>query len=372
MEILIDYQELLTLLRPFYNFYDYSEITEYYLKKKYERVHEQEFRDISQDIFNDPTINPMDMEFELVEISGSDFLTYTTQIASFPIESQIGRRITFGLREKNSNKYVGFTRIASPVSSIKPRNDFFGESLKLNVVNNHIYNGQTIVPVQPFGFNYLGGKLMSLICISNEVKNMFNERYNTDISVFETTSLYGNSKSNSMYDGLEPYIKYKGMTESSNYLFPTDEVYVPLRNLCRRYYGLVEEGNSLVTKKGSSPKMREFTKVLQIVKEHLKHYDTEEFNKFVVFLNTKCKSLQQKRFYTSNFGITNVKEFMLNGETKNVPNPDKYDLSNLIDYWKRKSYNRWTKLTEEGRLRTQPELYTRETLTNGIHFNLIR
>ena len=32
--------------------------------------------------------------------------------------------------------------------------------------------------------------------------------------MFETTSLYGNSKSASQYDGMKPMLRYKGLTDS--------------------------------------------------------------------------------------------------------------------------------------------------------------
>ena len=41
--------------------------------------------------------------------------------------------------------------------------------------------GFNIVPTQPFGYNYLGGKLLSLLCCSHEMKRQFDERYGTDL-----------------------------------------------------------------------------------------------------------------------------------------------------------------------------------------------
>ena len=373
MELKLTEQEIYDMISTFKSFYDdITDITQYYLKKKVERLEEGNFELIDDKVFDTYDIDPMDMEFELVELSGSDFTSMTTQIASFPIESQIGRRVTLGLKELTTGKFVGFVRIASPVSSIKPRNDYFGEQLRLDKVNPHIYNGQTIVPVQPFGFNYLGGKLMSLVCISNEVREIFNKKYETNILVFETTSLYGNTKSNSQYDGLEPYIKFKGLTESTNLLTPIDEIYFELRNKCREYYGNPDWKGMLVDPKPSSPKSRELNKVISILMNHLKVYDKTIHDEFKVFLKTKCETKQQKRYYMSTFGFTNVKEHILNGEELIRPEPNKYDLENLINYWKRKSFNRWTKLTEEGRIQTELESYTPDKITEGINFKMIR
>jgi hypothetical protein len=373
MELHFTQEEVYQMMNRFKSFYEgLNDITDYYLQKKLERLNNMTLEPVDGRVFNDYTMNPMDMDLELVEIDSKEFTELTTQIASFPIESQIGRKLTVGLKERSTNTWVGFVRISSPVSSIKPRNEYFGESLRLDKVNPHIYNGQTIVPVQPFGFNYLGGKLMSLVCISNEVREMFNKKYGTNILVFETTSLYGNTKTNSQYDGLEPYIKFKGLTESTNLLTPIDEIYFELRNKCREHYGNPNWNGMLVDPKPSSPKSRELNKVISILMNHIKVYDKTLHNELKVFLKTKCETKQQKRYYMSTFGFTNVKEHILTGEELIRPEPNKYDLENLINYWKRKSFNRWTKLTQEGRIQTELESYTSESITSGINFKMIR
>lgn len=362
--------ELVDMYETYYNQID--DITDYYLSKKLERLNQKQYPDISDKIFNDMSMNPNDMDISIEVIEGSLFNDFTTQIATFPIESQIGRRITIGVKENNTNTFLGFIRLASPVSSIKPRNDFFNTSLPLDKINRHFYNGQTIVPVQPFGFNCLGGKLLSLICTSNEVKEMFNEKYGCDLYVFETTSLYGSSKTTSMYDGLEPYIKFKGLTQSKNILTPTDNVYFTIRDKIREEYGNPEWNNSLVNPKGSSPKTRELNKMIQILKNHLKDIDDDRYKQFVDVIKNKSTTYQQKRYYLSVGGIQNIQDVILNGVQPIYKDKEKYNLYNLINYWKRKSSNRWTKLMNEDRLKPNKELYTKQTIEQGIQFNIIR
>lgn len=355
------------------NFYgSINDITDYYLMKKYDKLIQRDYTIVKDKLFNEVDVNPFDMDISIEIIDGSLFTNYTQQIATFTIESQIGRQITIGVKENHSNKYLGFTRISSPVSSIKPRNDMFGTNLPLSIVNQHFYNGQTIVPVQPFGYNYLGGKLISLVCISNEIIETYNKKYNTDICIFETTSLYGNSKSSSMYDGLEPYIKFKGLTESKNTLSPTDEIYHRIRTEIREHYGIKEWGGMIVNPKPSNPKGREYTKIIQIIKEHLKHYNTDEYNLFTKIMKEKSITLQQKRYYSSTMGYTNVIE-SINNKTKLIrKDNEKFDLNNLVSYWKNKSYKRWNKLKEENKLQTELQYYTKDNTINGINFNIIR
>jgi len=93
----------------------------------------------------------------------------------------------------------------------KPRNDlaknnlYKNNKLNPNRLNRHILNGNTIVPVQPFGNNCLGGKLLALICTSDWLRRKFDKKYKTNIVMFETTALYGNDHEASQYDGLRPF-----------------------------------------------------------------------------------------------------------------------------------------------------------------------
>jgi len=358
----IDY--IISLLKDFYG--ETVNIENYYLKKKYEKV-DEEFN--SDSLFSDFSISPTDMDFVLEEISEKDFSYYTTHIATFPIESQIGRRLVVGVKETNTNKFIGFIRLASPVSSIKPRNDFFGETLTLEKVNKHIYNGQTIVPVQPFGYNYLGGKLLALICQSNELREMFNKKYNTNILLFETTSLYGNSKSSSMYDGLEPYIINLGLTQSQNLLFPTSDIYMTIKNLMKKHYGKEEYGGNLTNPKQSSPKKREFDKIIQLIKSHLPDTEKKLFSDYV---KNNMETKQQKRFYISKMGFDNIKEHILHGEPLSEKNREKYSLKNLIEYWRNKSVKRFNKLSNDDKIKNELEFYTKKIIQEGINFSIIR
>ena len=373
LEIKISNQDIESMVTKFKSFYDDIEsITDYYIKKKHERLQETRFTNVNHLMFDDFTMSPMDMSFDLVEITGEEFNKLVTPIATFPIESQIGRRVIMGIKETNTNKYVGFLRCASPVMSIKPRSDFFGENIRLEKVNQFIYNGQTIVPVQPFGFNYLGGKLMVLACLSNEVRELYNSKYGTNILSFETTSLYGNSKSNSQYDGLEPYLKYRGLTESKNLLFPTDDVYQEIRNVCKLHYSKPEWNGGIVNPTPPSPKMREFSKVLSIMKSHLKIYNPNELDILNTYLKNKCESKEQKRFYQSDFGFKNIREHILNGDKLIEGEREKYDFKNLVSYWTNKSTKRYNNIKLDGRLKTEIETYSIDGINNGIDFKIIR
>jgi len=351
-------------------------IQDYFLERKKEKIVNIDVEHWSKQLFNDHTLEPKDMDI-VVDVVDQNTLNNLAQITiSLPLESQIGRQVTLGVKEGKSGKYLGFIKIASPVLSIKPRNDFFGETLRATHVNRHMVNGAIIVPTQPFGFNCLGGKLLALICSSHLVVDMFNEKYGDkmDLCFLETTSLYGNIKSSSQYDGLEPYIRYNGMTESDLFLFPSDEIYMELRNYLRPIYGKEEWNGMLVDPVPSAPKMREYSKIIQIIKAHLKELDPEEFTKFNEFVKCCMKTKTKKRYYYTNFGYSNIKEHILsNGEIKleKKENFEKHKLEHLIEVWRKKAQKRWEKLNSEMRLKENLEVYSLEKIQN-MDYEIIR
>lgn len=370
MEIKLSEEETYQIRDRFINFYkDLETIQDYFLERKKEKIIGIDYEKLTQKMFNDSTVEPKDMNFELEVIDGSDFNPITQIITSLPLESQIGRQIMVGVKETNTNKYVGFIRMASPVLTIKPRNAFFGQTVQATAVNRHMINGAIIVPVQPFGYNCLGGKLLALLSCSHEVRNMLKEKYGEKIEpcFFETTSLYGDLKGVSQYDGLKPFIRYQALTESDLFLFPTEEVYDPIRRKMRELYGKEEWNGNTVDPKPSGPKMREFNKAISILKNHLKHYNEEAYKEFSKFTNESMKAKTKKRYYYSDFGFDNVVEHINSGgETplKEGQNFHKHSISYMIDWWKNKAQNRHRKLKEENRLRTELEIYTQESIDN--------
>lgn len=377
MELKLTHEEVMSMVGTLNGFYEkVPTIQDYFLERKKEKIVNINVEEWSNKLFNDYTLQPKDMDI-VVEVVDQKILNNLAQIIiSLPLESQIGRQVTLGVKEGKSDKYLGFIKIASPVLSIKPRNDFFGETLRANHVNKHMVNGSIIVPTQPFGFNCLGGKLLALICSSHLVLDLFKTKYGDkmDLCFLETTSLYGNIKGSSQYDGLEPYIRYNGMTESDLFLFPSDEIYMELRNYLRPIYGKEEWNGMLVDPVPSAPKMREYSKIIQIIKSHLKELDPEEYIKFNEFVKCCMKTKTKKRYYYTNFGYSNIKEYVLSDckiELEKKENFNKHSLDNLIEVWRKKAQKRWEKLNNENRLKEQLEVYSLEKIQN-MDYEIIR
>jgi len=126
--------------------------------------------------------------------------------------SNIGRNLFYTIEDEITGKYLGVICISSDFLDLTPRDKAIGWSRDVKTQQgmiNHTAIGSTIVPLQPLGYNYMGGKLLALLCLADTVQKDWKERYGDVLVGVTTTSLYGNTKSGglSQYDGLEHWNK---------------------------------------------------------------------------------------------------------------------------------------------------------------------
>ena len=214
--------------------------------------------------------------------------------------------------------------------------------------------GFVIVPTQPFGYNYLGGKLLAAICCSHFVRDILNKKYDTNICLFETTSLYGSSKSSSQYDGMKPYLRYKGLTDSNFLPLLHGEAFKKMNT-----WFTDRNGEPLVDPEASSRKLKTQTKMVSIIKESLKKHDTNLHDKFSKFVNKTRDLTEKKRFYMSDYGYENVPQY-LKGETDELKQGihyDKFTLDNTIKWWQKLATKRYNKLKGNNSIRNELEIW---------------
>jgi hypothetical protein len=193
--------------------------------------------------------------------------------------------------------------------------------------------GFNIVPTQPFGYNYLGGKLLALLASSYELKNQFDHKYNTDLKYFETTSLYGTTKGMSMYDGLKPFLRHIGDTESKFLPLFHDDVF-------REFFSWFNErndGERLISADKSSKKIKIQTKMISITRNCLMYHQClDKLDEFNACIKHAMSLTEKKRYYLGDF---------------------RHTAQQAIDWWKKKASKRYDKLTREGRVRTKLEIW---------------
>ena len=318
------------------------------------------------DEFFNEDIHPEDMEFDIKFVGDrfqqsmpqEHYNTVLKAVSSHNNESNIpGRELRWMVFEKNTKKVLGFIRFGSPTINSKPRNEWLGKAPNLSIFNRHAAMGFVIVPSQPFGYNYLGGKLLALLCCSHFARETLNEVFEKDIALFETTSLYGSTTDASQYDGLKPFMRYKGLTESKFLPLLHDEAFHKLHDR----FTLLNNNTPLTDSKASSKKMKRQTKMISITRNSLKEYGLDnELDQFNSVIQTALSLTQKKRTYFCEYGYSNVREVIL-GEQEELlrgPNWDKFYLENIISWWKRKATKRYEKLKAEDRFRTKIELWT--------------
>ena len=318
-----------------------------------------------QDEFFNVDIHPEEMEFD-IKFVGNRFSNSVPQehyrnllaaVSSHNNESNIpGRELRWMVFEKKTQTVVGFIRFGSPTINSRPRNLLLGKAPNLSVFNRHAAMGFVIVPSQPFGYNYLGGKLLALMCVSHFARETLNEVFEKNIALFETTSLYGSTTSASQYDGLKPFMRYKGLTDSKFLPLLHDEVFHRLHD---RFTAL-NNNTPLTDNKASSKKMKRQSKMIRIIKNSLQ--DKEKLEHFNAVIDMAFGLTQKKRFYISDYGYSNVREVIMEEQDKLVrgPNWDKFYLENIIAWWKKKAGKRYEKLKQEDRFRTKVELWTED------------
>ena len=119
---------------------------------------------------------------------------------------------------KITEKYLGVICMSSDFLDLTPRDNYIGwdRKRKTEKMINHTCIGSTIVPIQPLGYNLVGGKLLALLCLSDTVQKTWEKQYKDKLVGVTTTSLYGKTKQIplSQYDRLKHW-KKMGWTAGS-------------------------------------------------------------------------------------------------------------------------------------------------------------
>jgi hypothetical protein len=114
-----------------------------------------------------------------------------------------GRFLRFIIRDSITKKYLGILSVASDVILISDRDKYIGWTQEDRLTNKRLGNsaiGSCIMATQPFGYNFLGGKLMACLTTSKVIRDKWEELYKQKLVGMTTTSLYG---SYSMYNNIK-------------------------------------------------------------------------------------------------------------------------------------------------------------------------
>lgn len=161
-------------------------------------------------------------------------------ISTMKNNSNIGRNLNFIVQDDVSGKYLGVICISSDFLDLTPRDNWIGWSREVKTQGrgiNHTAIGSTIVPFQPLGYNYAGGKLLALLCLSDTVQSTWKKEYGDILAGVTTTSLYGKTKVGglSQYDNLDHWLPM-GFTSGSVSYDPSRSTVQLLRDYLKKNY----------------------------------------------------------------------------------------------------------------------------------------
>lgn len=231
-----------------------------------------------------------------------------------------GRNLKYIVQDKISKKYLGVINITSCLPNVSPRNHAVFKTGNIkgkywypdSTVTNNMATGQKIVPTQPFGEELLGGKLLSLLCVSKQVQDDWKWKFGDILVSVDTTSLYGGqiSKGNeTQYDGMRPIWYYLGDTAGKSIPFKVSDVTF---NSMVRYLQMVDVKEWFKLKRAKTSEGQNLTRESknQIIK---KVFTLLDIKKHITSLddNLKIESQEPRGCYLSRL-YKNTDEFLRN------------------------------------------------------------
>ena len=183
------------------------------------------------DIFDyEKTISEINSLEPVIQIVGEDGIEYEQwsslrhMIHSFSYTQPLGRLIYVIIRSASDNKVIGIASLASDIPRIRVRDEYIGWNLDDRFQKGNLKNiaiCSTIVPTQPFGYNFLGGKLIASLMCSEKIRKAWEDKFGNKLVGLTTTSLYG---AHSMYQRIPWWVE---LGESSGLISikPDNEYY---------------------------------------------------------------------------------------------------------------------------------------------------
>ena len=277
--------------------------------------------------------------------------TLRTFLSTMKNNSNIGRQLFFLVKDNRSGKYLGVICISGDFMDLTPRDKFIGWDRQIKTFEgkiNHTAIGSSIVPTQPLGYSFTGGKLLAYLCLSDDVQRIWKEKYGDTLVGVTTTSLYGKAKANtlSQYDGLK-YWKRMGFTTGSVSFQPSRST----RNMIWKWL-----------KKNHTRKYWEWHEAKRpngqpLKRDHKNRSLNFTYSKLDIPKNYIRTEHQRGIYFTKLYENTN--EFLCgNIEEKDLIKRFDSSTESLVKVWKEKHARKRVKsLVEQGRYNTDSHFY---------------
>lgn len=259
-----------------------------------------------------------------------------------------GRFLKFLITDGNAERprYLGAVSVSSDVISINDRDMYLGWTPENKLEDKKLVHsaiGSCIMSTQPFGFNFLGGKLVACLVTSSAVRDVWKKLYDQTLVGMTTTSLYG---SYSMYNSLKWWHKC-GTSAGKIPIKPDDMYYDKWHDYIKNKYPDVYEKKMTQKDNVSGPVTGAKQRVISMIFQELKLKTHEYVHGYERGVYYSC-------FYE------NTKDFLCNKitEDKLVMKPlFKGDTQAILDWWRPKAKDRYLKLKSENNLKPEVLYY---------------
>jgi hypothetical protein len=126
-----------------------------------------------------PCLEFVDTQFK------ADLFRYASLLWSIPVSAGYGRRMRFLVFDEHNHKLIGIFALGDPVYNLRVRDQWIGWDVpRKNERLYHVMDVYVLGAVPPYSY-LLGGKLVALLTASDEVREMFRQRYAQKVSVIQ-------------------------------------------------------------------------------------------------------------------------------------------------------------------------------------------
>ena len=284
-----------------------------------------------------PTIELVKTESEETNWLMLRLFCHTMEFSQTP-----GRFLKFLIHDGSSEKrYLGGISVSSDVIAITDRDNYIGWSsenrLKGNKRINNSSIGSCIMSTQPFGYNFLGGKLGACLVTTDVIRKTWESQYKTVLAGMTTTSLYG---SFSMYNSLKWWHKC-GTSAGKISIKPDDVVYETWHHWIQKNKPL-EYDKMMAQKEGvSGPVTGAKQRVISAI-----------FSQLGIKTSDYVHGFQRGTYYSSFY--ENTRDFLCDKITdKDLVMKPLFsgDKSAILEWWKPRAIERYKKLRSHGKIK---------------------
>ena len=300
----------------------------------------KELESLNPTIVHVPAGSPYEQDWLMLRL-----FCHTMEYAQTP-----GRFIKLLITDGNVDnpRYLGAVSISSDVIVITDRDNYIGWTADNKLKDKRLVHsaiGSCIMSTQPFGYNFLGGKLVAALITTSKTREIWKKLYDEELVGMTTTSLYG---SYSMYNSLKWWHKC-GSSTGKMMIKPDDSVYEVWHQWIKDNKS--EQYNKAMTQKEgvSGPVTGAKTRVINMIFQTLGIKSSDYTHGYERGVYYSC-------FYE------NTKEFLQNKITEKdlkLKELFKKDVQGVLDWWKPKAIERYKKLHGEGNIKSDILYYNK-------------